>query len=132
MIQTLIDQVQHYIDNHSETYNILCHKACIIPDNTWRQYHATCNVFRKTHDKEDVKTLGEIENISIFITAMAAKIDISLDDLQIDFYKRKSDWKAGANLRYELKTLFLICFRIKELRTEKVEVIIEGRGRNDN
>ena len=41
---------------------------------------------------------------------MAAKIDISLDDLQIDFYKRKSDWKAGADLRYEIKTPFLIPF----------------------
>ena len=86
----------------------------MIPDNKWRQYHATCNVLRKTWDKKEVKTLGEIENISIWITGPNAKIDIGLDDFQVDFYKRAKDWVSGADLR------------IRELRTEPVEISVNG------
>ena len=86
----------------------------MIPDNKWRQYHATCNILRKTWDKSEVKTLGEIENISIWITGPNAKINIGLDHFQVDYYKRGKDWISGADLR------------IRELRTEPVEISVNG------
>ena len=106
--------IHHYINDKSESYTLQCHKACMIPDNQWRQYHATCNILRKTWDKKEVKTLGLIENVSLWITGPNAHIDIDLDDLRVDYYKRSRNWVSGADLR------------IRELRTEQVDIVISG------
>ena len=91
-----------------------CHKACMIPDGKWRQYHATCNLALAIQDDPDVEKVGTVKSIRWSVTGPANGIDIYMDDVFVGVYERNRDWVPGANLR------------IEELRTLPVQFEITG------
>ena len=109
-------------------FHYQCHKACMIPDGKWRQYHATCNIGREIKnpskecitgdcegDGDGTEPIGDIKAIKWFIRTRPTwngpgdGIDISLDQVEVKPFVRNRDWVAGANLR------------IRELRTQPVK-----------
>ena len=104
-----------YPSNGKEkVFYLQCHKACMIPDNKWRQYHATCNIANAVRDSPKVDKVGLVDRIKWYITGPNAGVDVYIDDVSVNYYERNRDWVTGADLR------------IKELRTQPVTFRIHG------
>ena len=104
-----------YPSNGKEkVFYLQCHKACMIPDNKWRQYHATCNIANAVRDSPKVDKVGLVDRIKWYITGPTAGVDVYIDDVSVNYYERNRDWVTGADLR------------IEELRTQPVTLRIHG------
>ena len=101
-------------NGNEKVFYLQCHKACMIPDNKWRQYHATCNIANAVRDSPKVDRVGLVDRIKWYITGPNAGIDVYIDDVSVNYYERNRDWVSGADLR------------IEELRTQPVTLRIHG------
>jgi len=105
---------------HTENLYMMPHRACMIPDNKWRRYHATCQIgnyvdgYNYETADDLIERLGEIISLRLIIEGPSNGINLYIDDVKFEYFERNRDWVAGADLR------------IKEFRTRPVEIEIEN------
>ena len=49
---------------------------------------------------ESVQNIGKVNNIKLSFLGVGAGVNIYMDNIRVDYYKRNRDWRAGADLRH--------------------------------
>ena len=103
-----------FSDSKQRTTYLFCGGGCILTDNQWREFSATCEIDKMVRDDSNIEQIGKLIGAEIEIGSPGMGFDWYIDNVRVKYYERNRDWVAGANLR------------IEEFRTRPVNLVVSN------